>query len=113
MSKDFEALKDLVLSTIEVSLESQLKAIRKLKSGDAVVKDLKEEGMSQVDMAYDILKRTGKPLHVSELIELINKHFSISVDRESLVSAITKKVSRKVMFQRTDKNTFATIGKNK
>jgi len=36
-------------------------------------------------MAFDILKKARSPLHVSEIIDRIQAHFGVSVDRESLV----------------------------
>jgi DNA-directed RNA polymerase delta subunit len=62
--------------------------------------------MSQVDMAFDILKKARTPLHISALLQRIQTSFHVSVDRESLVSALTKKVARGDRFLRTDKNTF-------
>jgi DNA-directed RNA polymerase delta subunit len=59
-------------------------------------------------MAYDILKNArGGPLHVSEIIDRIQASFSVAVDRESLVSSLSKKVARSDRFVRTAKNTFA------
>jgi hypothetical protein len=46
-------------------------------------------------------------LHVSEIITDIERIHGVKVDRESLVSALTKKVVRKDRFVRTGKNTFA------
>ena len=63
-------------------------------------------GLSQVDMAYDVLKKAGTPLHISELLARIHSTFHLTVDRESLVSSLTKKVARGDRFIRTDKNTF-------
>lgn len=63
--------------------------------------------MSQVDMAYDILVKARKPLHISELLDRIERSFQVAVDRESLVSSITKKVMRGDRFVREEKNTFA------
>lgn len=60
-------------------------------------------------MAYDILKEADRPLHVSEIISGIASRFGASVDRESLVSAISKRVVRCDEFTRTDKNTFWLI----
>ena len=65
--------------------------------------------MSQVDMAYDILMRARAPLHVSEIIARIQQIFGVSVDRESLVSSLTKKVARSDRFTRTEKNTFGLL----
>ena len=64
-------------------------------------------GLSQVDMAYDILKKARAPLHVSEILARIQSTFHVTVDRESLVSSLTKKVARGDRFLRTGKNTFA------
>jgi len=58
-------------------------------------------------MAFDVLKRARTPLHISELLARIEAAFGQSVDRESLVSSLTKKVARGDRFLRTDKNTFA------
>ena len=63
-------------------------------------------GLSQVDMAYDILKKARAPLHISELLARIHSTFHLAVDRESLVSSLTKKVARGDRFLRTGKNTF-------
>jgi hypothetical protein len=62
-----------------------------------------------VYMAYDILTKSKRPLHVTALIERIGSVFGVQVDRESLVSALSKKVARKDRFVRTDRNTFALI----
>lgn len=101
-------LKDSILSILEASLEAQLRAIRRLRLGDAdTSKPTRVKGRSQVDMAYDILKKARSPLHVSQLLDRIHSSFGVSVDRESLVSSLTKKVARQDRFLRTDKNTFA------
>jgi DNA-directed RNA polymerase delta subunit len=63
--------------------------------------------MSHIDMAHDVLKRTKVPLHISELIRRIESVHGVRLDRESLVSALTKKVARSDRFIRTGKNTFA------
>ncbi len=100
--------KDLILSVLEASLEAQLRAIRRLRLGqpdDAAPR--RRKGLSQVDMAFDILKKARTPLHVSDLLDRIQAHFGVSIDRESLVSSLTKKVARNDRFLRPDKNTFS------
>jgi len=102
-----DELKDLLLDTFEASLEAQLRAVRRLRQGDVESKKrLPRKGLSQVDMAYDVLKKARAPLHVSELLARIEAAFGQAVDRESLVSSLTKKVARGDRFLRTDKNTF-------
>jgi HB1, ASXL, restriction endonuclease HTH domain len=101
-------IKDVVLSAIELSLEAQLRAIRRLRQGQSEeVKARPKKGRSQVDMAFDILKRARAPLHVSEMIDRIQTQFGVTVDRESLVSSLSKKVAREDRFLRPEKNTFS------
>ncbi len=57
-------------------------------------------------MAYDILKKARTPLHVSEILARIQSTFQVTMDRESLVSSLSKKVARGDRFLRTGKNTF-------
>ena len=101
-------LKDSILSIFEASLEAQLRAVRRLRQGEEdTPKPARVKGRSQVDMAYDVLKKARSPLHVSQLLDRIHSSFGVVVDRESLVSSLTKKVARQDRFLRTDKNTFA------
>lgn len=102
-----EEAKDLILSVFEASLEAQLRAVRRLRQGAPAAPARHRKGMSQVDMAFDILKKARTPLHVSEILERIHAQFGADVDRESLVSSLTKKVARGDRFLRPGKNTFA------
>ena len=100
--------KDLILSVFESSLEAQLRAVRRLRQDEpASPAPRRREGLSQVDMAFDILKKALSPLHVSEILDRIQTQFGVTVDRESLVSSLTKKVARSDRFLRPEKNTFA------
>jgi hypothetical protein len=101
-------IKDIVLSAFEASLEAQLRAIRRLRQGQTEAAQVRpKKGRSQVDMAYDILKKARAPLHVSEIIDRIQTQFGVAVDRESLVSSLSKKVARQDRFLRPEKNTFS------
>jgi hypothetical protein len=60
-------------------------------------------------MAYDILLKARVPLHVNEILSRIEASFKTTVDRESLVSSLTKKVARGDRFVRTAKNTFGLL----
>ena len=102
-----DELKDLFLVTFEASLEAQLRAVRRLRQGEAEPKRTRlNKGLSQVDKAYDVLKTARGPLHISELLARIESRFGQPVDRDSLVSSLTKKVARGDRFLRTGKNTF-------
>ena len=105
-----EDLRDIILDTIESSLEAQLRAVRRMRQ-PALEEEAKQKGMSQVDMAFDILNRTAQPLHITTMIERIESVHGVRLDRESLVSALSKRVARSDRFVRTDKNTFSLKGK--
>jgi hypothetical protein len=100
-------LKDVVLGAFEASLDAQLRAVRRLRHSpppDAAPR--RPKGLSQVDMAYDVLKKARGPLHITDLLPRIHAAFGVTVDRESLVSSLTKKVARGDRFVRPAKNTF-------
>lgn len=100
-------LKDIILNTIETSLDAQLRAVRRLRKGAPAASHTRPSSrLSQVDMAYDILKKARFPLHVSELLARIQTSYGVAVDRESLVSSLSKKIARGDRFLRTAKNTF-------
>ena len=101
-------IKYVAISAFEASLEAQLRAIRRLRQGQTEETQRRpNKGRSQVDMAYDILKKVRTPLHVSEIIDRIQAQFGVAVDRESLVSSLSKKVARQDRFLRPEKNTFS------
>ena len=100
--------RDLILSVFEASLEAQLRAVRRLRHDETAPTETRpRKGLSQVDMAFDILKKARTPLHVSDILDRIHTQFGVTVDRESLVSSLTKKVARKDRFLRPEKNTFS------
>jgi len=101
-------IESAVLHAFEVSLEAQLRAVRRLRSGPTPEKP-RAKGMSHVDYVYDILQRAPQPLHISEILQRIEKLHGRRLDRESVVSALAKKVQRHDRFLRTGKNTFALL----
>ena len=101
-------VKGLILDVFEASLEAQLRAVRRLRQSEpSAVEPRPRKGLSQVDMALDILKKARSPLHISVILERIQTQFGAAVDRESLVSSLTKKVARGDRFLRPEKNTFS------
>jgi hypothetical protein len=107
MEKD--EIETAVLRAFEVSLEAQLRAVRRLRTEPHEPK-VARKGTSQIDMVYDVLRRAGKPLHVSEIIERVQKQHGFKLERESIVSTLVKKVNRGDRFVRTDKNVFGLKG---
>jgi hypothetical protein len=98
----------------ESLLKSQLKVIRQfLKEGEQPKFRPRGKGMSQMSIIYDVLLAAQKPLHVTEIIERAKKDFNVDLDRDSIVSAITKKVKKHKMFKRVKANTFALLSIDK
>ena len=95
------------LSFYERLFSAQLRIVRQLKSPKPKkAKRLERKSMSNMDMAIDILRRAQKPLHISEIIAQIKTKYGVVLDRESLVSALVKKVHRHQGLSRTAPNTF-------
>jgi hypothetical protein len=95
------------LSFYESLFLAQLRTVRQLKSPKPKKAKRKEDkSMSNMDMAIDILRRAQRPLHISEIIVQVKTKYGVTLDRESLVSALVKKVHRRQGFSRTAPNTF-------
>lgn len=105
--------RDELLEVLEVISKAQLRAIRRLRlSPQAKRKAGGAEGarrISSMEMVSDILKRESRPVHITDIIAAVKKRFAVELDRESVVSAISKRVARQDRFMRTAPNTFALI----
>ena len=96
-----------LLDLQEALLSAQLRAVRQLKSQKTKKQRHREgQSMSNIDMAIDILKRARRPLHIAEIIAQVKATYGVDLDRESLVSALVKKVHRNQGISRTSPNTF-------
>ena len=62
---------------------------------------------SNIDIVHNVLKNAGHPLHVSDIIKLAEQQYQLQLNRDSIVSAILKKVNAGQTFIRTAPNTFA------
>jgi hypothetical protein len=72
----------------------------------------KEKRMSQIDIVYDILDARQRPTHVDVIIEQAKQLYDVHLDKESIVSALTKRVKRQDRFMKTAPNTFALISQD-
>ena len=95
------------LSFYESLFLAQLRMLRQLKSPKPKKpKGTEGKGMSNMDMATDILRRAQRPLHISEIISQVKAKYGVTLDRESLVSALVKKLHRHQGLSRSAPNTF-------
>jgi hypothetical protein len=98
---------DRLLTLYEYLLSAQLHVVRQLKTPKQTKpKRDTQQGMSNIDMALDILRQARQPLHVSDILAQVKAKYKITLDRESLVSALVKKVHRQQGVLRTAPNTF-------
>lgn len=94
----------------ESLLKSQLKIIRQfLRQGEEPKFKPRGKGRSQMSVIYDILSSAQQPLHITEIIARAQNDFNVHLERESIVSALTKKVRSGRMFKRVAPNTFAVL----
>jgi hypothetical protein len=101
-----------LLDILESSLLSQLKALRSLRSGRPKAPPPEAvKRRSNTEIAEDLLKEAGRPLHVTEIIDFAQSRLGRSLSRESLVSALTKKVLEQRTFRRIAPNTFDLLSR--
>ena len=99
-------LEELFLAYEKEVAEFRLELIRKL-SGDAFPPGRpRVKRTSHLSMIEAVLKAAGKPLHVTELMAAVDDEFGITLDRDSLSSAIIKQVHKEKRFVRVAPNTF-------
>ncbi|HEY3131272.1 MAG TPA: hypothetical protein VGL91_17580 [Acidobacteriota bacterium] len=104
-----EEIKAAVAEALIVSVEAQLKALKKFKGAPTQEKD-RQKRTSNLSMVEDVLERAGKELHISQILQRVEKGYGLRLDRDSIVSALSKKVARNERFVRTGKNIFALKG---
>jgi hypothetical protein len=98
---------DGFLDLYESLLSAQLRVVRQLRAPKPrKPKRATQQGMSNIYMAIDILRQSRQPLHVTDIIAQVKAKYKISLDRESLVSALVKKIHRQQGLSRTAPNTF-------
>ena len=99
--------KNDLIEVLESSALAQLRALRSLRRAaqrPAVPPGAKRK--SNIDIVYDILLVAKGPLHITDIIQRAKKDYHRPLRRESLVSALTKKVLDQNTFTRTAPNTF-------
>lgn len=103
-----DPVREAVFDAFETVLDAQLRALRRLRK-EPQRSPLPPEsgGRSQVELVEDILRKKGAELHITDILAEVARVHKIQLDRESVVSALTKKVQRGERFVRTGPNVFA------
>ena len=107
-----DKIRGSVLEAFIAVQEAQIRALHQLRKMPKERISRKRVGMSQLDLVQDVLEREGKALHINDIIDRVEKSHGMRLDRESVVSALTKKVARNERFVRTGKNTFGLKGRD-
>jgi hypothetical protein len=84
--------------------QATLKIVERLQEPDA---DPSQKRTSNIDIVQDVLRSADRPLHVSEIISRAKQDHGVELSRDSIVSALLKKVSAGQGVVRTAPNTFA------
>lgn len=100
-----------LIDVLEAMLEGQLRAVRSLRAGPRPRRRRADGRKSNIQIVIDVLTAQGGPLHVNEIILRARRDHGVELKRESIVSALTKKVMDGDTFRRTGRNVFALIGK--
>ena len=99
--------KDDLIEVLENTALAQLRALRALRRSERRKTSPSEpKRKSNMDVVYDILVAAKGPLHINDLLARAKKDYHRQLHRESLVSALTKKVLDQNVFTRTAPNTF-------
>lgn len=107
-----DKIRDAIIEALIVAQEAQVRALHQLRKKPKERPSRKRVGLSQLDLVEDVLIQDGKALHIKEIIDKVEKGHGLRLDRESVVSALTKKVARSERFVRTAKNTFGLKGRD-
>jgi hypothetical protein len=95
-----------LLDILERTTHAQLRALRLFRGSKRGRPKGPANPQSSIDIVIDILTKEKGPLHLDEILRRAQRLYHRPLRRESLVSALTKKVLDHHTFTRTAPNTF-------
>ena len=95
---------DLYLQYHKEVAQAKLKIIERFQQKD---RRKPQKRTSNIDIVHNVLNSADHPLHVSDIIKMAEQQYEVQLNRDSIVSAILKKVNAGQTFIRTAPNTFA------
>lgn len=108
-----EDLKEVLLQIIELQLDYQLRAIRQLQGKPEIEPPISprkgRRRQSLVDLSINILTEKKKPLHINDLVQLLQQRFGRLTDRDTLSSALAKKARQGILLKQSAPATFSLI----
>ena len=104
--------KNELLEILEATSLSQLRAVRALRRAQNQKPAAADpERKSNMEIVIDILTAAKGPLHVTDILQRAKQDYRRQLSRESLVSALTKKVLDQNTYGRTAPNTFDLLSR--
>ena len=103
-----EADRDEMVEVIEAALAGALAAVRQLKSGTARVSRARR--LSQTEIAIQILTDAGGPLPIDRIVALAAEKYRRTLHRDSLSSALAKKIRDGAPVVNRGRNIFEVTG---
>ncbi len=91
------------LDLIEELAKSTLDVINRVRDGMPSKRSKRAYKFQYVE---SILRKAERPLHINEIIEIAKREYKVNIERDSLSSAISKKVRAGSGIVRTAPNTF-------
>ena len=106
-----ESGEKVVLEVMESMLKAGLRSVREQLSsmGREERNSTRKERKSNTKIVADILREAGHPLHIDEIIRIAGESRGVELHRESIVSALSKKLLEGKVFRRTGRNEFALL----
>ena len=106
-----ETSEKVVLTVMESMLKAGLRSVREQLSsmGREEKAATRKERKSNIKLVADILREAGRPLHIDEIIRIAGAARGVVLHRESIVSALSKKLLEGTEFRRTGRNEFALL----
>jgi hypothetical protein len=101
-----ESPREDLLEILTVATEGQLRALRALRRRYHRPAPAPGKAKSHIAVVEGILRAANGPLHISDIIAQAQHQYHLQLSRESLVSALTKKVLDHHTFCRVGRNTF-------
>jgi hypothetical protein len=104
--------RDDLLDVLELALKGQLSALRASRRAQAGIarRGPRAGKRSNIAIVKDILEAAGQPLHINEIIAIAHRDHGVEFKRESIVSALAKKVLDRNLFRRAGRNVFGLLG---
>ena len=103
-----------LLEVIDNILTASLREVRRARAAGPVPatrRRASDKSKSNTELCLDVLIEAGRPAHVSLLVEALERR-GVRTSRDSLVSALSKRLAPRGPFLRTAGNTFGLAGRD-